>query len=556
MKKGSKLICALTAFSLLAGAMTGCGQKENPGGTAVQSTQSAESKAADSTNTAVKEDEKKVLTIGSDSETTLLSPLYMDSMNYSTTQLVYENLVKYENGEIVPCLAESWEFQNDGKDLVLHLRKNAKFHNGDDLTADNVKQSLEHKKSNPGFYTLKGVTEIDSMDAVDDKTLVLHYPRAYYAYLSDFCWPDVMPIVPPELLIDGDFRTVKGVIGTGPYKYDEFVSGKYTKFTRNEDYWGDRPYYDEVIVSYIPDAETRLKALKAGEIDLIYGSNLINYDQYNDAIEHSELQGKMAEQDTRARDITINASRPFLKDLNVRKAIAHAINKEDISAGITDGIEQIAELPFTKDSQFADLKLDQTFEFSQEKANQLLEDAGWTLNEKTKIREKNGEPLKLKYITYPSFDAVNDSMVPLIKSQLADVGIDVEIANMEKTDWFQAFMSGDFDISLWMGQYAYANPHCWFNPIDTMTPQTAAMKDLDGVDAFYAKIKTTQGMTDEKELTALFTDLINFDLGNVIDIPLTYQKDMVLYNPDKVADYTFKGVPTFFDISSVVPKTE
>lgn len=133
------------------------------------------------------------------------------------------------------------------------------------------------------------------------------------------------------------------------------------------------------------------------------------------------------------------------------------------------------------------------------------------------------------------------------------MGISVDIATMEKMMWYQAFMQGDFDISLWMGQYAYANPHCWFHPMDTMTPQTASPKNVAGADDFYAEIKATQGMTDDKELTAAFTKLINFDLGNVIDIPLTYQKDMILYNPDKIADYTFKGVPTFFDVSSVAP---
>lgn len=96
-------------------------------------------------------DEKRILTIGVASETTLLSPLYMDSMNYSTTQLVYENLLNYENGEIKPGLAESWDFENDGKDLILHIRKNIKLHNGEELTADIVKKNLEHKKVIPAF---------------------------------------------------------------------------------------------------------------------------------------------------------------------------------------------------------------------------------------------------------------------------------------------------------------------------------------------------------------------------------------------------------------------
>ncbi|MBS6720824.1 MAG: hypothetical protein KH219_06225 [Peptoniphilus harei] len=499
-------------------------------------------------------EDKKILTIGVDSETMLLSPLYMDSMNYSTTKLVYENLVNFEDGEIKPGLAESWEYSDDGKELTFNIRKDVKLHNGEEFTAEVVKKNLEHKQSNPSFYTLKGITEIQSMEVKDKNTLTIHYPRPYYAYLSDFCWPDVMPIIAPELLIEGDFQTVKGVIGTGPYKYDEFISGKYTKFIKNEDYWGDKPYFDEIIVKYIPDTNTRIKALKAGEIDLIYGSNLISYDQYNDAINSSNIKGIIADKDTRARDITLNASGNLLNDIDVRKAIAYAINKEDISKGITGDIEKIANLPFTEDSHFFDLDLKNKFEYDKEKSNELLDKAGWKLNEKTNIREKNGVALNLKFITYPSYDAVNDSIVTLLKSQLSDVGINVNIVTLEKMEWYQTYMNGDFDISIWLGQYAYANPHSWFNPMDTMTPQTAALKNVEGADDFFEKIKMTQGLTDENELQSIFSELINFDLGNVIDIPLTYQKDLILYNSDIVDDYKFNGVPTFFDIHSLIPK--
>jgi len=499
------------------------------------------------------ENEKEVLTIGVDSETTLLSPLYMDSMNYSTTKLVYENLFDYEDGEIKPGLVESWNFENDGKDLVLNIRKNVQLHNGEKFTADVVKKNLEHKQSNPAFYTLKGVTEIQGMDIKDETTLVLHYPRPYYAYLSDLCWPDVMPIIAPELLIEGDFQTVKGVIGTGPYKYDEFVSGQYTRFVRNEEYWGEKPFYDEIIVKYIPDSEIRLKALKAGEIDLIYGSSLINYDQYKETIKTSNISGKISDKDTRARDITLNASSPILSDIKVRKAIAHAINKEEIAKGITDGIESVASLPFTKDSQFSNLELKEKFEFNKDKANELLDEAGWLLDGDKKVREKNGEPLKLKYITYPTFDAISSSIDTLIKSQLAEVGIDFEIVSLEKMEWYETYLKGDFDISIWLGQYAYANPHSWFNPMDTMTPQTASLQNMEGRDLFFEKIKETQGLADEDKLNELFTELINYDLGNVIDIPLTYQKDMILYNNEKIKDYKFSGVPTFFDVTSITP---
>lgn len=84
----------------------------------------------------------------------------------------------------------------------------------------------------------------------------------------------VLQAVGAEYIIPGDFQTISGVAGTGPYIYDEYVAGEYTRFVRNEDYWGETPYWDEIIVKYIPDSTSRLQALQTGEIDMIYGGTL------------------------------------------------------------------------------------------------------------------------------------------------------------------------------------------------------------------------------------------------------------------------------------------
>lgn len=124
----------------------------------------------------------KTLTMAIAAETTTLSPLYMGNANMCTDMLVYENLVNYENGEIVPGLAERWEFSDDGCTLTFYLRSGVTFHDGTPCDAEAVKANLEHKQSNPSFYTLKAVTDIESMEVVDDTTLVIHYSHPYFAY--------------------------------------------------------------------------------------------------------------------------------------------------------------------------------------------------------------------------------------------------------------------------------------------------------------------------------------------------------------------------------------
>ena len=539
MKKSklARLIAAICCFAML---LTACSSNQT----------SAES-GGDGSTTA--DSEKKVLTYAIGAETTDLSTLYMNNSLYCTSKLVYENLVDFDNGEIVPGLAESWEYNDDQTELTFHLRQGVTSHNGEPFNAEAVKTNLEHKQSNPSFYSLKGITDIQEIEVVDEYTITLHYDHPFYAYLQDFCWPDVNPMSAPEYIIPGDFQTISGVAGTGPYIYDEYVAGEYTRFVRNEDYWGETPYWDEIIVKYIPDSTSRLQALQTGEIDMIYGGTLLTYEEYDQALAMDGIDGQMAEKDTRVQVITTNATSPYLSDIRVRQAIAYAIDKEEMSVAISNGYEPPADIPATRDTPYADVELETTYDYNPDMANQLLDEAGWLMNESTGIREKDGEPLSLLLTLETGSTSVSMPTAEVIKSQLAEVGIDITIYGTEQMQWYADYLEGKFDLTLWHCQYAFASPHCWFTPMDSMVPQTPSLPGIEGSDEFLATIKELTNMSDDQEVRDTYTYLFNYDVGNVLDIPLTYQKDMLVYNTDKIAGYTFTGTPCFFDILSLEP---
>lgn len=496
--------------------------------------------------------ENKTLTFAAAAETTQLSPLYMGSFNHQTSMLVYEPLVKYEDGEVKPCLAEKWEFNEDGTVLTFHLRQGVTFHDGEPFNAEAVKANIDFMHTSPSYATLKAVTDLESVDVIDEYTISITYSHPYYAYLYDFCWPDVMVMVSPKVIVPNDFQTVHGIVGTGPYTYAEYVAGEYTRFERNEDYWGEAPYFDEIIDKYIPDSTSRLQALKTGEVDMIFGGSLLSYDDYQQATSIPGIEGIIADIDTRARDITLNASSEKLSDVKVRQAIAYAIDKNAISEGLTYGYENVATMPFPAGSPFTDITLNTDYTFDKEKANSLLDEAGWNMGANG-IREKDGTPLSITLTVDTSFDALNSPIATLIKSQLAEVGIDVQIVSQEQMEWYAGYMAGEFDMTFWPTQYEYASPHCFFTPMSTMTPQTASLSKVDDAQEFFDKITSVTMTDDSTEVQELYNYLINYDLDNAIDIPLTYSKDLVVFNSEKISGYTFNGAPCFFDSTQLKP---
>ena len=139
-----------------------------------------------------------------------------------------------------------------------------------------------------------------------------------------------------------------------------------------------RERYPRLDVRLVRGRATELAAkLKTGEIDMIIGGALLSYEDYQQALAIDGIEGIISDIDTRARDITLNASRPMLSDVKVRQAIAYAIDKSAISEGLTYGYEPIADMPFPEGSPYAsDIQLNNDFTYDKDKANALLDEAG------------------------------------------------------------------------------------------------------------------------------------------------------------------------------------
>ncbi|WHH58700.1 ABC transporter substrate-binding protein [Petroclostridium sp. X23] len=199
---------------------------------------------------------------------------------------------------------------------------------------------------------------------------------------------------------------MKGVVGTGPYVYSEIKNGEYVRVVKKENYWGEKPYYDEIIVKYITEASARLLALQKREIDMIYGSTLISWDDYKQVTSKSNTKGIVSTVDTKTVSLVLNAANPMLSDKSVREAIAYGIDKQAICDGLFYSNQNPAPDLFPDDNFLSDVKLNVVRTYNKGKAEQLLESTGWKMNTNTGLREKDGKPLSFK-LTYDSGEAMN-----------------------------------------------------------------------------------------------------------------------------------------------------
>ena len=539
MKRTKRVLGLALAAVMCMGLLAGCGGPPSNSDTADE--------------TSGTETSEKVLNIATIGETTTLSPLYMIADNRPTQKLLYEGLVKYVDGEIQPVLAEDWELSEDGTQLTFYLRQGVTFHDGEPFNAEAAIANIESWHINPSFASLPGVVNYTNIEAVDEYTIRLTYDTPYFAYINDFCWPDVCTMISPKLITQGDFQTVNGYAGTGPYIYDEYVAGQYTTFVRNENYWGEQPYYDKIVAKYIPDNASRVQALQTGEIDLIYGSAELSYEDYNQATAIEWIEGKFAPSGSTIRNIILNFN-GNLADLSVRQALAYAIDKEAISEGLTYGYEPVANTIVPEGTPYSDICGTVEYSYDVDKANQLLDDAGWTMNESTGIREKDGTPLHVVF-TCPTDDSTIGSIATLIQSQLAEVGIEVEIKSMEKMEWYASYMGPTgWDITaMTAGFFNYAMPQCWFSAMMAQMPEDVSIPLLDNSDEFISALSEFKTCNDDTRLRELFELLINTDLDQVLDVPLTHQMDMIVYNTDKIADYNFASDYAFLDVTQITP---
>ena len=278
----------------------------------------------------------------------------------------YEGLVEYRDGEYLPCLATDWATSDDGLTYTFHLRDDVQFNDGTAFNAEAVKLYFDNMKSVIGTSANYGQLDMLTTEiTVDDEyTVSFHLSRPYYNVLNDLSM--VMPrgiLSAAAFNEDGSLNTeylMTHTPGTGPYMFESVneTATEYT-FVKNPNYWGEEPDVDRFTVKVIP--ESKVAAMRAGEVDFIMGSDTLDANSYLELSQVEGITGVISDFDFVTEFIALNDEVAPLDDLNVRTAIQMAIDKESIAQNIYSGLRTKAllttllRLPVIDDLTFSEL---------------------------------------------------------------------------------------------------------------------------------------------------------------------------------------------------------
>src|ERR1700742_1529837 len=246
------------------------------------------------------------------------------------------------NREIHPELAERWEISPDGKSYTFYLRKNVVWHDGTPFTSADVKFSLENVTAKFHPWGRGAFKTMDRVDADDPHIAVIQLKTPSPAVMNAVN-NAISAILPKHLWEGTDFVKSplnKKPIGTGPFKFVEYVQGDRIRYAKNEKYYiPGEPWFDELVMRIIPDAAARVAAFEKGEVDMLY-NNSMPFTEIERIKKFPNVEIKASNVSGAAFLGIINCKSKPYDDVRVRKAVAHGINRGFIRDNVMPGFSE------------------------------------------------------------------------------------------------------------------------------------------------------------------------------------------------------------------------
>lgn len=425
---------------------------------------------------------------------------------------IYDCLLFLEpDGSLSPALAESYDLSEDGLTYTFHLRQGVKFQNGQEMTAEDVQKTFELGAAGPLSAAL--FVNYDSCDIVDDYTVDIHLSSPYAAFpygVASRIGGIICKSYYDEVGEDGYYEAP---IGTGPYKFVEYVKGDHTTLEANEDYWRGAPPVKKIVIQTVADASTQILGLQNGDYDIVRDPAIDVCLSLND-----DPTVKWDKENSTGRvTMYMNSwdNGPG-KDINFRKAIQAAINKDDVNEAMYGGEADILDIDIC--ASYGGCPDPGSYEvpkYDVEVAKQYLADSSY-----------NGEEWKILVQSGTRYEIG----AKVIQAQLMSIGINCVLDAKDNATYreeymartWQAIMADNLsslvDADSIMG---YHSMESWWDPATQGNPKDPEIWEL------VLQGRALQGDA-RKPIYAEISDIITEE---AYDIPLVNSIVTVAYNP-------------------------
>lgn len=371
-----------------------------------------------------------------------LDPHFVRDVGSTRAMLyMYDSLIEVDKQtELVPWLATSWEISDDGLQYTLELQENVAFHDGTPFNGEAVKFNLE-RHQNPDVSTAfidDFTLYLDNVEVLDDQNVQLNMKQMYAQFAREFLSTGSGNMISPTAGQEMGSEFAQQPVGSGPFKYEEYVKDSHLVVTRNEEYWAGTPYLDSIRVRIIPEQGVQILELEAGTVDISFSIQAKDIGRLEDA--DVTIVNQLA---PTATWISMNLAKGPTQELAVRQAIARSVDKEAVLSELLLGYGAISRGGAAEGwpRYHEDIPI---VEYNPEEAGKILDEAGWVMGDDG-IRQRDGEPLAVNILSTQlerqlSYGLMNE----LIDEALRNLGFQTELQTMEWGTYLDEFRAGEF----------------------------------------------------------------------------------------------------------------
>ncbi len=479
-----------------------------------------------------------------------LAPAWSFDQDLNPTPVLVTEIPSVANGGV----------SEDGLTITLSLRDDIVWSDGEPITSadflftyemiispDNVPDSRYPYDPELGIIT--------GVEAPDDTTVVISFGQPFAPWIASiftFILPEHVlgPVYEDEGTIDGAEWNNAPSVSSGPFLFDEWETGSFMRFVRNENYYNGVANLDTVVISFIPEDEALINTLLNGDGDL---ATFIAYSDIG-ALETAGFVPQIVASGYNEQwlfNIKEGIGHPALQDVNVRKALSMAVNREQITTDLLEGRTYPA-VSFWEGTPYANPNLEAPA-FDPEMASALLDEAGWVDSNGNGTRDKDGVELSLRYIS--NTRQIRVDTMAVFQQQFADIGVAVELTNYPSDIFFSSYLEGgpvsvgDYDIAQYSTTSSFPDP----NTSQFLCSQIATDDSPDGVndrgvcipelDELFA---AQSAETDPQARIDLFHQIDELIYNEYIFLGIWYDPDVYVV-ADRIQNTAINGVTPFWN---------